>query len=136
MATAPHFDQEAAMPETLTLDRPSTSRIFLKQRLVWVGGVMVLLLALAALAAPALTRLGWLRVPDTQYAAGLDEDGMPLGPSQWLRIPVGLDHYAGKNGALRGISAAKHTLLGESTFFQNLSRIILQTGLGKRIGGC
>jgi hypothetical protein len=112
MATAPHFDQEATMPETLTLDRPSTGRIFLKQRLVWAGGVMVLLLALAVLAAPALTRMGW------------------------LRIPVGPGHYAGKNGALRGISAAKHTLLGESTFFQNLSRIFLQTGLGKRIRGC
>jgi hypothetical protein len=112
MATAPHFDQEATMPETVTLDRPSTGRIFLQQRLVWVGGVMVLLLGLAALAAPALTRMGW------------------------LRIPVGTGHYAGKNGALRGISAAQLTCLGKSCLFQNLSRIFLQTGLGKRIEGC
>jgi hypothetical protein len=48
------------MPETLTLERPSTGRIFLKQRLVC--GVMVILLGLAAHVAPALTRMGWLRV--------------------------------------------------------------------------
>jgi hypothetical protein len=111
MATAPHFDQEATMPETVTLDRPSTGRIFLKQRLVWAGGVMVLFLGLAALAAPALTRMGR------------------------LRIPVGPGHDAGKNGALRGFSVAKPTGFGESTFFQNLSRFILQTRLGKRIEG-
>jgi peptide/nickel transport system permease protein len=108
MATAPHFDQEAIMPETLVaLDRPSTGRIFLKQRLVWAGGVMVLLLALAALAAPALTRMGWLRVPDTQYAAGLDEDGMPLAPSH--AFPLGTDQM-GRDILARVIYGARVSL--------------------------
>jgi peptide/nickel transport system permease protein len=95
------------MPETLTLDRPSTGRIFLKQRLVWAGGVMVLLLGLAALTAPALTRMGWLRVPDTQYAAGLDEDGMPLGPSH--AFPLGTDQM-GRDILARVIYGARVSL--------------------------
>jgi hypothetical protein len=49
---------------------------------------------------------------------------------------VGAARNAGKTNNFQHISTAKHTLLGENTFFQNLSRIFLQTVLGKRIEGC
>lgn len=59
---------------------------FLSNPLVLIGLAIVVVLALAAVSAPALSKLGWLRDPLGQSAQGLDEDGMPLpmGAKAWL----------------------------------------------------
>jgi ABC-type dipeptide/oligopeptide/nickel transport system permease subunit len=102
------FDREATMVmETVTRNRPSTARIFLRQRLVFVGGVIVILLGLAAIAAPTLTRMGWLHSSTNQDPAGLDQDGMPVGPSH--AFPLGTDQM-GRDIFARVIYGARVSL--------------------------
>ncbi|MCW5559876.1 MAG: ABC transporter permease [Verrucomicrobiae bacterium] len=55
-------------------------RSIASNRLALAGGVLLLLLGLMALLAPAMTRAGWLHEPIRQDARGLDEDGMPRAP--------------------------------------------------------
>ncbi len=49
-----------------------------RNRLVLVGGSMLVVLVLIALTAPLWVHLGWLQNPNQQLAAGLDDDGIPL----------------------------------------------------------
>jgi len=58
----------------------SALRAVAGNRLASAGGVLLLLLGLLALLAPAMTRAGWIREPVRQDARGLDEDGMPRSP--------------------------------------------------------
>ena len=60
-------------------DPPSWFTSVLRSRLVLAGASILLLLILAALSAPLWTKAGLLRNPIQQFAAALDEDGMPLG---------------------------------------------------------
>lgn len=87
--------------------RPGAGRIVLRNRLVQAGSAIVLLLAVAALGAPALTRVGRLRAPDVQYAAGLDVDGMPIGPSR--AFPLGTDQL-GRDILARVVYGARVSL--------------------------
>ena len=57
--------------------RQRTAPAVFKHRLVRFGAGIVISLALLALAAPTLTRLGVLREPIQQDQKGLDDDGMP-----------------------------------------------------------
>ncbi len=50
----------------------------LRNRLVQLGGSILLLLVLAALTAPLWVQAGLLRDPVQQFPTGLDEDGMPM----------------------------------------------------------
>lgn len=59
-------------------------------RLAVAGLLVLVLLAVSALAAPALTRIGWIPGPSAQLAGGLDADGMPLAP--FLQHPLGTDN--------------------------------------------
>lgn len=52
-----------------------------RNRLVLTGGCIIIWLFLSALAVPVAVRYQWLRNPIEQFPTGLDEDGMPLGPS-------------------------------------------------------
>jgi len=49
-----------------------------RNRLVQVGGGLLLLLVVVALTAPLWVKIGWLRDPLQQFPSGLDDDGMPL----------------------------------------------------------
>ena len=62
----------------------------LRNRLVLVGGCLLVLLGLAALTAPVWVKAGLLLDPAQQFPTGLDEDGMPVKASgQFL---VGTDN--------------------------------------------
>ena len=52
----------------------------IRNRLVLVGGCVLVLLVLSAVTAPLWVKAHWLPSPNDQIASGLDEDGMPLGP--------------------------------------------------------
>jgi ABC-type dipeptide/oligopeptide/nickel transport system permease subunit len=58
---------------------------------------IIALFAIAAFAAPLLTRAGWLADPARQEVSGLDRDGMPL--------PPGAGHPLGTDGLGRDILA-------------------------------
>lgn len=64
--------------ETARAARQSTS--VLRHHLVQIGGGIILLLILLALAAPVLTRLHILHQPDLQDLNGLDDYGLPRSP--------------------------------------------------------
>jgi peptide/nickel transport system permease protein len=99
------------LPELLKPPR-ARDRALLHNRLVWAGSLLLVLLVLAALLAPWLTRAGVLREPVQQNQQGLDEDGMPL--------PAGAGHLLGTDN------------LGRDVFSRVLhgSRVSLAVGLG------
>ncbi len=62
----------------------------LRNRLVLTGGIILLLLVLAALTAPLWVKAGLLNPPNEQLAVGLDDDGMPL--PMGGKFPAGTDN--------------------------------------------
>jgi peptide/nickel transport system permease protein len=113
------------MPGTAKLDRHPAGLILRRHRLIWVGGAIVLFLALTAIAAPMLTRVGLLHSPDEQDSAGLDEDGMPAGPS--LAFPLGADQM-GRDILARVIYGARISLT------IGLAAMLIATLIGVAIG--
>jgi ABC-type dipeptide/oligopeptide/nickel transport system permease subunit len=79
----------------------------LRNRLVLVGGCLLVLLGLAALTAPVWVKAGLLRDPAQQFPTGLDEDGMPVRASgQFL---VGTDNL-GRDVFSRAIHGTRVSL--------------------------
>ena len=83
------------------------------------------MLALAALAAPTLTRMKWLHSPDNQDQAGLDGDGMPVGPSRGF--PLGTDQL-GRDLLARVVYGARVSLT------IGIAAMLTATGIGVTVG--
>ncbi len=83
-------------------------RRMLKHRMVCAGGGLVLFLAALALAAPALTGLGYLQDPMQQLTDGLDADGLPIPPGE--RYLLGTDHL-GRDMLARLVHGTRISLL-------------------------
>lgn len=89
MTVIPASASRVESDETGQVSLPFLQRM-LKNRMVCVGGGLVLFLVVLALAAPVLTGLGHLQDPMRQLADGLDADGLPIPPGD--RFILGTDH--------------------------------------------
>lgn len=76
---------EGFLPEAAPTQRPHAVREVLGNRLVLAGLIIVGIIALLGICAPWVSP----HAPHTQFAEGLDADGMPLPPC--ARFPLGTD---------------------------------------------
>jgi ABC-type dipeptide/oligopeptide/nickel transport system permease subunit len=90
--------------------------------LLWVGALLVGLLSLAAIGAPVVAP----HPPDTQYAEGLDDHGMPVPPS--ARFPLGTDSL-GRDVLSRVIYGSRVSLLVGSVGMLTAALIGLMVGV-------
>ncbi|MCY3771984.1 MAG: ABC transporter permease [Gemmatimonadetes bacterium] len=101
--SAAGVESEQATPASLPF-----LRRMLRHRMVCAGGGLVLFLVILALAAPALTALGYLQDPMQQLADGLDADGLPIPPGD--RFLLGTDHL-GRDMLARLVHGTRISLL-------------------------
>ena len=119
-------------PDTAAPEPSRPGGILVRNRLIQVGGLIIVGLTLLALCAPLLTRWHLLREPLAQEASGLDEDGMPRLPGR--EFPLGTDNL-GRDVLSRVIYGTRVSLTIGTAAMLTATLVGVAMGLGSGFYG-